>query len=599
VFVNMSPERWSEHQRPGDPMYGTYLVSKDDPARPGPYRTEFLFNPRVGACPRDEGGGMLESHQPLGLTFILPHDLADGVPRQRGWRRCDRCAALFHDADGNGQGGVCWDTGDVHLSTSVEYALPFAPGAGAEQAAWQRCGRCDSLYYNRDQRGRCRAGGAHRPVGPELALPYRDSFDDPNRLSQWRYCVKCAVLVWTGRFLVGEHDVCPADQQRHELMGLDFVLAYNIAEDDHRQGNWRHCGQCAGIFWAGPAQAHPPIYPNRPAGHCPAGGPHVAGNATAGSPKLYAFVLPHNISAGERSQRDWRYCGRCAGLFWAGHPSGGVCPVGPGGHQAGAGPAAPGFDFVLPHIGPGEDRFHERDWRFCARCFQLVFTGYADNFGGVSSTVVRTADHPFLAGVATETTLVMTAFGFAPHGGFRLARMPLRPGAGPVLRDTRYWAGRDADGNDVWSEDAAAAADLFEHEGYTSVSTAWLPGPRRWLLLYSDAHDGDPDAFERPPYARIAATPMQWRHAAAVAVFDPQQAYGRYMHRPGRHGDDLDVRVPPPNDGHKGWAYGLHLLHRYTRWDEASRELDIYYLLSLSVPYQVQLMHTRLRIPPG
>jgi hypothetical protein len=29
VFVNISPERWSEHKRPGDPAYGTYLISKD------------------------------------------------------------------------------------------------------------------------------------------------------------------------------------------------------------------------------------------------------------------------------------------------------------------------------------------------------------------------------------------------------------------------------------------------------------------------------------------------------------------------------------------------------------------------------------------
>jgi len=34
-----------------------------------------------------------------------------------------------------------------------------------------------------------------------------------------------------------------------------------------------------------------------------------------------------------------------------------------------------------------------------------------------------------------------------------------------------------------------------------------------------------------------------------------------------------------------------------TRVDVTTRELGIYYLLSLSSPYQVQLMHTRLLIP--
>jgi hypothetical protein len=35
----------------------------------------------------------------------------------------------------------------------------------------------------------------------------------------------------------------------------------------------------------------------------------------------------------------------------------------------------------------------------------------------------------------------------------------------------------------------------------------------------------------------------------------------------------------------------------FTQWNDAARELNLYYLLSLSSPYQVQVMFSRARIP--
>jgi hypothetical protein len=43
-------------------------------------------------------------------------------------------------------------------------------------------------------------------------------------------------------------------------------------------------------------------------------------------------------------------------------------------------------------------------------------------------------------------------------------------------------------------------------------------------------------------------------------------------------------------------AYGAFLLERFTRWDGVSQQLDLYYLLSFGSPYQVQVMHTTLRL---
>jgi hypothetical protein len=589
VFVNISAERWSEHKRPGDPQLGTYLISKADPSQPGPYRTEFLWSPRIGACPSHDD--LMESHQPLGYTFVIPHDLADEVPRQRGWRRCRNCLAMFHDDDGDGAGGLCWDTGGAHAADGFEYAIPLAPGPDGTQARWARCGGCETLFWNDDKEGRrglCRAGGEHQPTDPELALPHRVEVDNPNRIGKWRFCVECAGLFWNGDFLVQPaDDRCPKTGDRHVAAGFDFALSHGLSETAERQGGWRHCGRCAALFRSGPDGA--------PAGTCPHGGAHAPGIAPTGSPPPPDFVLAHGGSEDAHRQANWRLCGKCQGLFWAGHPTGGCCPVDKGAHQAVTGPQQPGLDFLLPHFSPGGDSHNEDNWRFCGRCFELVWAGPLDRFSGVAPTIVSTAEHRnFLPDTGSEQTLVLTAFGFAPTTGVRLAFVPLRAGTEPVLRETRYYAGKDAAGNARWTPDEEAALDLFAHDGYTSLSASWLPGPRRWLLLYSKAHDGNPNAFELNAVARLAETPLEWSDAPEIPVFEPSQAYGIYMHKPGW--DNLDTRIPPVNDGHKGWAYGLHLLNRYTTWESASGVLDIYYLLSLSVPYQVQLMHSRLRI---
>jgi len=68
-----------------------------------------------------------------------------------------------------------------------------------------------------------------------------------------------------------------------------------------------------------------------------------------------------------------------------------------------------------------------------------------------------------------------------------------------------------------------------------------------------------------------------------------------YMHREGsRVADGLD-RLPPRIGGN-GFAYGAYLINRYTQWDAPTRTLTIYYLMSTGMPYQVQLMRSRIRV---
>jgi hypothetical protein len=233
----------------------------------------------------------------------------------------------------------------------------------------------------------------------------------------------------------------------------------------------------------------------------------------------------------------------------------------------------------------------------------MVDTKHADLFGAAAACVVNNADHPELPQGVSERGVVLLGFGWVkgPTGkpaSSRIGWMPLREGESPRLTDTRCFSGDPK----KWSESADDAVVVFEHDGFTSVSLAWLEGPGRWIYLYSMANDDDDNHLDRPGVARIGASPWDW--SPAISIFDPrvdshappaQKPYGLYMHK-----KDLDTFNPdiPPNKPmeHDGWAYGAYLLNCFTEWDETSRELTVTYLLSLSCPYQPQLMQTRMQV---
>jgi hypothetical protein len=96
----------------------------------------------------------------------------------------------------------------------------------------------------------------------------------------------------------------------------------------------------------------------------------IPGQRTDGHDAIgYNFVLPHDFP-GTAGQPDWRYCGKCHGLFFDGYPDKGRCPVG-GGHSA------IGFNFALPYNVPATPT-SQTDWRYCAKCHELFFDGYPD-----------------------------------------------------------------------------------------------------------------------------------------------------------------------------------------------------------------------------
>jgi hypothetical protein len=239
------------------------------------------------------------------------------------------------------------------------------------------------------------------------------------------------------------------------------------------------------------------------------------------------------------------------------------------------------------------------------------------HFPWPTAVVVDNARHPRLPQTAGQGLLIFSFASVRDKAGIRLAWMPLRGGGAPHLQDTQYFAGLSPDREPRWSPDADAADVLVTVDShYTHMSAIWLEGPQRWILLYSLAYDdaehpdkGPSSQYTRPIVARVGTTLWNW--SDMVPVFEPlkknaagEYAYGSYMHNyqadPTRPHDDINRRPPPSQAGkeHDSWAYGPFIIDRFTRptWDPEKRELDLYYLLSFSSPYQVQLMSTRLRV---
>jgi hypothetical protein len=70
-------------------------------------------------------------------------------------------------------------------------------------------------------------------------------------------------------------------------------------------------------------------------------------------------------------QLDWRFCQKCAAMFFDGFPGKGICPADGGGH------VSQGFIFALPH-GIPETPTSQGAWRFCPKCFTMHFDGRPD-----------------------------------------------------------------------------------------------------------------------------------------------------------------------------------------------------------------------------
>jgi hypothetical protein len=171
--------------------------------------------------------------------------------------------------------------------------------------------------------------------------------------------------------------------------------------------------------------------------------------------------------------------------------------------------------------------------------------------------------------------------------------LPIIPRGRSAPSGIHYYTGNQ---QNPWSPQANDAQPLVSLPGYTSVSAAWFPAANKWVMLYSNAGPLNPSGSV---IARVGPTPWQW--SEEIEIFNPcrEGAYGRYMHWPGL--DQIWPRIPPDlGDGGQepGWAYGAFLTGRFCHWDTSSSVLTLHYLLSLSRPYQVQLMRSKVFLTP-
>jgi hypothetical protein len=239
--------------------------------------------------------------------------------------------------------------------------------------------------------------------------------------------------------------------------------------------------------------------------------------------------------------------------------------------------------------------------------FHFAFSRSTDpdnsgRFIQVAPVKVRTGDIPGLVSTAQEGVILFGHGGRSPPdtpvrpscidprgpAAVNLAFMPIDPRRGPVREGTQYYRG----GANPWSPNERDAKSLFTTCYYwTSLSAGRIPRIGKWILLYQLSGPAEvPNSHHLPIVARIADTPWDIATAPEVPIFDPANAWGRFMFRPTERNSHRDL----PHIGHPAFAYGAFLLHRYTQWDDQQRIATIFYLMSTGRPYQVQLMRTSI-----
>jgi hypothetical protein len=153
---------------------------------------------------------------------------------------------------------------------------------------------------------------------------------------------------------------------------------------------------------------------------------------------------------------------------------------------------------------------------------------------------------------------------------------------------------KESSGRFSWRPEPDGVAPIFGKEtNLIHLSALYIKDLGQWIVVRQSSNPTNNS--QGPIIARIGTPPLAW--STPFDLFDPCRdgVYGKYMHWP-ELGHDIPWMPDQPFPWLPGAAYGAFLLERYTRWKNATGELDLYYLMSTGSPYQVQLMHTTLRL---
>jgi hypothetical protein len=136
----------------------------------------------------------------------------------------------------------------------------------------------------------------------------------------WRWCARCQGMWYSGN---DTHGSCPAGDIFDGGHHSDGSGDYNLKADyDGGAGQtpWRWCGKCQGLFFG-----------DGGGGRCPAGGPvpgHLPFSERLGAISGIYRIETSTDNDGPGAQRNWRFCFKCTGLFFAGNSTFGRCPAG-------------------------------------------------------------------------------------------------------------------------------------------------------------------------------------------------------------------------------------------------------------------------------
>jgi hypothetical protein len=369
-------------------------------------------------------GGRPSGRCPAGPVVGGPHDYSASweyvlatdpeFPGNRGWHRCSRCQVLVFAPDPARPPGACPAGGSHSVDAARQFRLRGGPLPWGDQAGWQRCSRCSSLVF-RDmavQVPGCAAGGNHEFSGSGMYGVHRTL----NGLSMSIAAHESGHGYGLGH--AGRRNDPNGYADRWDVMGYGqgFASAYEVSGPGLAAPNrlllsWIPPERVARVeIGPGVAQRITLAPLDSLEGTLPVVVEAVTGSSVYTvelrrrrgwdqgiehpSPVLI-HELPNSYVA---AQPDWRYCGRCRSMNFAGR----LKCAGGGIHDVSRSEA---YTLGLEGTAVGQT-----GWRWCRKCQALVsiaispqmpcsYGGIHDVAGSGRYVVARELDH----GVAGQT----------------------------------------------------------------------------------------------------------------------------------------------------------------------------------------------------
>ena len=306
--------------------------------------------------------------------YVLATDPA--FPGEGAWRACSRCEVLVYAPDPARPVGSCPAGGNHRVDAAGEYRLRNGLVPWGDQSGWRRCSRCASLIFMDDTPRTvtgCAAGGDH------------------DLLRSAMYAVHWAVRGFSMYFAAhesghgyglghaGRRDDPYGYADRWDVMGYGhtFASAYEVSGPGLAAPNrlllsWIPLDRVARVEIVPGIDRRITLGPLDTLEGMPVTAVAITGSAVytvelrrksgwdRGLSQDFAVLIHEMPSCYVASQQDWRYCGRCHSMNFAGR----LKCAGGGIHDVSRSESyTPGLEGT--NLGqPG--------WRWCAKCQGLV-----------------------------------------------------------------------------------------------------------------------------------------------------------------------------------------------------------------------------------